>query len=154
MIKIKTAVAILFIIIMVCGGYWYSHKNKDGIDCQGRVVWEINNEMFSGDVAYQMLNNQGIATITGDLITPNEQRYKISRIIYFSYHPMRDNYIIDSSRLVRFPSDNLDDKQGHRSLPTIYLSENASFSLLIKRYREGWAFTTVGAPSLLCRNSE
>ena len=156
MIKIKTVVFILLAVVVILSGvgYWYSHKGKSGNDCQGRVVWEVNDEEFRGDVAYQMHNNQGIVTITGDLHTPEASNYKISRIIYFTYYTVRDNYIIRSNNLVRFPSDNLAAQKGYRSLPSIYLSEHASFSLLIKRYREGWAFTTVGAPSLLCRSSE
>lgn len=146
---------LLAVVVILSGvGYWYSHKGKSGIDCLGRVVWEVNDEEFRGDVAYQMHNNQGIVTITGDLHTPEASNYKISRIIYFTYYTVRDNYIIRSNNLVRFPSDNLAAQKGYRSLPSIYLSEHASFSLLIKRYREGWAFTTVGAPSLLCRSSE
>ena len=156
MIKIKIVVFILLAVVVILSGagYWYSHKGKSGIDCRGRVVWEVNDEEFRGDVAYQMHNNQGIVTITGDLHTPEANNYKISRIIYFTYYTVRENYIIRSNNLVRFPSDNLEAQKGYRSLPTIYLSEHASFSLLIKRYREGWAFTTVGAPSLLCRSSE
>ncbi|MDM2735768.1 hypothetical protein OGY35_10315 [Citrobacter sp. Ct235] len=156
MIKIKIVVFILLVVVVILAsaGYWYSHKGKNGIDCQGRVVWEINNEEFRGDVAYQMQNNQGIVTITGDLHTPETDNYKISRIIYFTYYKVRDNYVISSNNLVRFPSDNLEAKKGYRSLPSLYLSERASFSLLIKRYREGWVFTTVGAPSLLCRSIE
>ena len=156
MIKIKIVVFILLVVVVILAGagYWYSHNGKSGIDCQGRVVWEINNEEFRGDVAYQMQNNQGIVTITGDLHTPEADNYKISRIIYFTYYKVRDNYVISSNNLVRFPSDNLEAKKGYRSLPSLYLSERASFSLLIKRYREGWVFTTVGAPSLLCRSIE
>lgn len=156
MIKIKIVVFILLVVVVILAGagYWYLHKGKNGIDCQGRVVWEINNEEFRGDVAYQMQNNQGIVTLTGDLHTPEADNYKISRIIYFTYYKVRDNYVITSNNLVRFPSDNLEAKKGYRSLPSLYLSERASFSLLIKRYREGWVFTTVGAPSLLCRSIE
>lgn len=156
MIKIKIVVFILLVVVVILAGagYWYSHKGKSGIDCQGRVVWEINNEEFRGDVAYQMQNNQGIVTLTGDLHTPEADNYKISRIIYFTYYKVRDNYVISSNNLVRFPSDNLEAKKGYRSLPSLYLTERASFSLLIKRYREGWVFTTVGAPSLLCRSIE
>ncbi|EGT4253622.1 hypothetical protein D8W73_05990 [Citrobacter amalonaticus] len=156
MIKIKISVYVLLLIVMISAGagYWYLHKGKNSIDCQGRVVWEINNEQFRGDVAYQMQNNQGIVTITGDLRTPENNNYKISRIAYFTYHKVRNNYIVSNNNLVRFPSDNLEAKKGLRSLPSIYLSERASFSLLIKRYQEGWAFTTVGAPSLLCRGHE
>lgn len=156
MTKTKIVILILLVVVMVLAGvgYWYSHKGKNGIDCQGRVVWEINNEEFRGDVAYQMQNNQGIVTITGDLHTPEAENYKISRIIYFTYYQVRDNYVISSNNLVRFPSDNLEAKKGYRSLPSLYLSERASFSLLVKRYQEGWVFTTVGAPSLLCRSSE
>lgn len=156
MMKIKMIVSVLLIVVVILAGvgYWYLHKEKNNIDCQGRVVWEINNEEFRGDVAYQMQNNQGIVTITGELTTPEAKNYKVSRIVYFTYYKLRDNYIINTNNLVRFPSDDLEAKKGHRSLPTIYLSERASFSLLIKRYREGWAFTTVGSPSLLCRNSE
>ncbi len=156
MIKTKIVVSLLLVAVAILAGvgYWYSHDSRNSIDCQGRVVWEINNEEFRGDVAYQMQNNQGIVTITGDLHTPEDKNYKISRIIYFTYYKVRDNYIINTNNLVRFPSDDLEAKKGHRSLPTIYLSERASFSLLIKRYREGWAFTTVGSPSLLCRGGE
>lgn len=156
MTKTKIVVFILLVVVVILAGvgYWYSHKGLSGIDCQGRVVWEINNEEFRGDVAYQMQNDQGIVTITGDLHTPEAENYKISRIIYFSYYKVRDNYVISSNNLVRFPSDNLEAKKGYRSLPSLYLSERASFSLLIKRYQEGWVFTTVGAPSLLCRSSE
>lgn len=156
MIKTKIVVSLLLVVtvILAGAGYWYSHDGRNSIDCQGRVVWEINNEEFRGDVAYQMQNNQGIVTITGDLHTTEDKNYKVSRIIYFTYYKVRDNYIINTNNLVRFPSDDLEAKKGHRSLPTIYLSEHASFSLLIKRYREGWAFTTVGSPSLLCRSSE
>lgn len=156
MTKTKIVVFILLVVVVILAGvgYWYSHKGRSGIDCQGRVVWEINNEEFRGDVAYQMQNDQGIVTITGDLHTPEAENYKISRIIYFSYYKVRDNYVISSNNLVRFPSDNLEAKKGYRSLPSLYLTERASFSLLIKRYQEGWVFTTVGAPSLLCRSSE
>lgn len=134
--------------------FWYIHKNKMGIDCQGRVVWEINNETFKGDVAYQMQNHQGTVTITGDLYTADKKHFKISRIIYFTYRQVRDNFIINTRNLVRFPTDELEKKEGYRAMPPIYLSDNASFSLLIKRYQEGWAFTTVGSPSLLCRKGD
>lgn len=156
MMKIKILIfALLIVMVTLAGvGYWYFHKVKNSIDCQGRVVWEVNNEAFRGDVVYQMQNNQGVVTITGELHTPEDDNYKISRIVYFTYYKMRDNYIISTNNLVRFPSDNLEAKKGHRSLPSFYLSDRASFSLLIKRYQEGWAFTTVGAPSLLCRSME
>ena len=156
MIKTKIVIFIVLVVIVTLAGvrFWYAHKSKNNIDCEGRVVWEINNEEFRGDVAYQMQNNQGIVTITGDLHTPQNKKFKISRIVYFTYYKVRDNYIISTNNLVRFPSDNLEVNKGYRSLPALYLTERASFSLSIKRYREGWAFTTVGAPSLLCRSSE
>ncbi|POT56557.1 hypothetical protein C3432_14180 [Citrobacter amalonaticus] len=155
-IKILTGGAIALIVILAgtAMGLWYTNKINPKLDCTGSVVWEINHEVFKGDIAYQMHNNQGVVTVAGELKTAEAKGYKISRVIYFTWHKIRNNYIISSSRLMRFPSDKLQDKAGDGALPAIYLSNNASLSFQIKRYREGWAFTTVGAPSLLCRNVE
>lgn len=61
MIKTKIVIFIVLVVIVTPAGvgFWYAHKSKNNIDCEGRVVWEINNEEFRGDVAYQMQNNQG-----------------------------------------------------------------------------------------------
>lgn len=69
-----------------------------------------------------MQNNQGIVTITGDLHTPQNKKFKISRIVYFTYYKVRDNYIISTNNLVRFPSDNLEVNKGYRSLPALVMT--------------------------------
>ncbi|EML4685145.1 hypothetical protein U4W25_19905 [Citrobacter amalonaticus] len=124
MIKTKIVIFIVLVVIVTLAGvgFWYAHKSKNNIDCEGRVVWEINNEEFRGDVAYQMQNNQGIVTITGDLHTPQNKKFKISRIVYFTYYKVRDNYIISTNNLVRFPSDNLEVNKGYRSLPALVMT--------------------------------
>lgn len=153
--KIKYVALFLLLTIVIVAGFvfWMVQQNTPKIDCQGQFVWEINNELFRGDAAFQMLNNQGVVTLTGYLRTPENKKYNISRIVYFSYNIVRENYIIHTNNIVRFPTDDLQDGRGFRSVPPIYLFEDASFSLRIKAWREGWSFTTIGAPSLLCRKS-
>lgn len=124
------------------------------MECVGQVVWEINNEQFNGDVSWQMHDSAGIATLTGVLRMPDSRQYKISRIVWFTYQNVRDNYIIHTQKVVRFPTDELGLSAGIRAIPPIYLAENTSFSLAIKAWQEGWAFTTIGSPSLFCRNKE
>lgn len=154
----KTKRIILFCLLalaLIVGLIWgYYLKSHAKIDCQGRAVWEINGEVFKGDVAYQLYNGEGIVTITGELSSQNVKNYKISRIVYFDYHKVRSNYFIHTTDLVRFPTDNLEDVKGHRAMPDIYLAENVTFSFRIETWQEGWAFTTIGGPSLLCRQTE
>ncbi|MDA8481175.1 hypothetical protein NNO04_21145 [Citrobacter sp. Awk 4] len=143
--------AIVILLSLVLGGHvWYSKKINPRIDCSGYAVWDINHEVFSGDISYQMHNRQGIITLTGILKTSDAQLYKVSRVIYFTYEKIRKHYILTSSSIVQFPSDNLKDTVKQKALPAFYLASGVSFSLLINKYREGWAFTTVGSPSLLC----
>lgn len=154
----KTKRVLLFIVIALlslAGLVWrYYLKVHEKIDCLGRAVWEINGEIFKGDVAYQLYNGDGIVTITGNLASKDAKNYKISRIVYFDYHKVRSNYFINTTDLVRFPTDNLEDVKGHRAMPDIYLAEKVSFSFKIEAWREGWAFTTIGGPSLLCRRMD
>ncbi|QMI06456.1 hypothetical protein [Citrobacter sp. RHB25-C09] len=154
--KIKKLIAVaLMTLALLTGLLWgYYLKQNSRIDCQGRVVWDINDEKFQGDVAYQLHHGQGVATITGELKKTREEKYKISRIVYFNYQNVRNNYIISSTDLVRFPTDDLSDTGKQWAMPNLYLTEGASFSLKITSWQEGWAFTTIGGPSLLCRRVE
>lgn len=150
-IKILAAAIIITIFIVGGGGFWYAHSINPKIDCSGYVVWDIDHELFAGDIIYQMHNHQGIVTLTGVLNTPDAHSYKISRVIYFTYQKLQQNYIITTHNLVRYPSDELQGSHERKAMPLIYLSKDATFSFLIQPWREGWTFTTVGSPSLLCR---
>lgn len=153
----KTKILLFAIVVLVSlatgGSIWYSKKTNPRIDCSGYAVWDIDQEVFSGDISYQMHNRQGIITLTGILKTSDSQLYKVSRVIYFTYEKIRKHYILTSSRIVQFPSDNLKETVEYKALPAFYLASGVSFSLLINKYREGWAFTTVGSPSLLCMDA-
>lgn len=153
----KTKILLFAIIVLVSlvtgGSIWYSKKTNPRIDCSGYAVWDIDHEVFSGDISYQMHNSQGVITLTGILKTSDSRLYKVSRVIYFTYKKIRKHYILTSSSIVQFPSDNLKDTGERKALPALYLARGASFSLLINKYREGWAFTTVGSPSLLCMDA-
>lgn len=106
-IKILAAAIIITIFIVGGGGFWYAHSINPKIDCSGYAVWDIDHELFAGDITYQMHNHQGIVTLTGVLNTPDAHSYKISRIIYFTYQKLQQNYIITTHNLVRYPSDEL-----------------------------------------------
>ncbi|HFK3156969.1 TPA: hypothetical protein ACG1JD_004477 [Citrobacter sedlakii] len=154
--KTKTISLMLVILLVLATGaaYWYSELRQPHINCNGRVVWEVNDEMFKGDLDFQMQGGEGVVIVTGELVMHNDAHYKVSRIAYFTYQNVRDNYILHTNKLVRFPTDELLQTAWIRAMPPIYLTDDTTFSLVIKSWKEGWAFSTIGAPSLLCSDEE
>lgn len=138
-------------LLLVCG-VWYVKSDDPIINCSGAVIWDIRNEKFNGDVTYKLHNGQGIVTLTGQLKGKNMINYKISRVVYLTYYIKQQNYITTTYNLIRYPTDELPGAHETEALPKMYLSSGASFSFTVKKYREGWSFTTVGSSSLLCSN--
>ncbi|KNC90528.1 hypothetical protein [Trabulsiella odontotermitis] len=128
---------------------WHEQLFPSPIYCVGEANWNIGNKKFIGTVSWRMYENEGLVTLTGNLLEKHEAN--VSRNVYFIYTQKYKSRIFRSTRVIKTFTDSAATEDFNKVLPDFFNMPGKELSLSFYEYRGAYLFANTNVPMFYCR---
>lgn len=141
---------ISFFFLIVTIDIKSSYLSND-VNCEGDLYVAEKDSFFDGNLQYFLNDNRGFARITGVISNSGDKKI-ISRVIYFTFQKIDNQYLLLSCDIEKTKTDNVSNANLTEVLPPFYALPKKRLALHIDKMKNGNLFYTSTLPSLYCRS--